>query len=76
MQHNQSSTLNMVKAKKFILKKYFDGFPTLDDLKLVEEELPPLQDTGTQYIHLFLCFVSVHILYFCRIFSSSRLHKR
>ncbi|XP_002731696.1 prostaglandin reductase 1-like [Saccoglossus kowalevskii] len=34
----------MVKAKKFILAKHFDGFPKNSDLKLLEEELPELQD--------------------------------
>ncbi|XP_014481395.1 PREDICTED: prostaglandin reductase 1-like [Dinoponera quadriceps] len=34
----------MVKAKKFILAKYFVNAPKTTDFKLVEEELPPLQD--------------------------------
>lgn len=34
----------MVKARKYILEKIFDGVPKRDDLKLVEEELPPLKD--------------------------------
>jgi len=33
-----------VKTKKFILAKHFVGEPKPDDLKLVEEELPPLQE--------------------------------
>ena len=36
----------MVKARKWILAKHFDGFPKESDLKLVEEELPELQDGG------------------------------
>jgi len=34
----------MVKTKKFILAKHFVGEPKADDLTLVEEELPPLQE--------------------------------
>lgn len=36
----------MVKATKYVLAKYFDGFPKRDDLKVVEEDLPPLKDGG------------------------------
>lgn len=36
----------MVKAKKFVLDKPFVGLPKRDDLKIVEEELPPLKDGG------------------------------
>ncbi|XP_076278691.1 prostaglandin reductase 1 isoform X2 [Lasioglossum baleicum] len=34
----------MVKAKKFVLVKHFQGEPKPTDLQLVEEELPPLQN--------------------------------
>ncbi|KAJ8927307.1 hypothetical protein NQ314_020243 [Rhamnusium bicolor] len=34
----------MVKAKVYIFDKQFDGFPKESDLKLTEEELPPLKD--------------------------------
>nr|CAD7267117.1 unnamed protein product [Timema shepardi] len=34
----------MTKAKKFILARHFDGEPKESDLKLVEEELPPIKD--------------------------------
>jgi prostaglandin reductase 1 len=36
----------MVKTKKFILAKHFDGEPKESDLNLVEEDLPPLKDRG------------------------------
>lgn len=57
----------MVKAKKFVLRKHFDGFPKPDDLELVEEELPPLKDGGkTHSIESLDCiFVCFHF----RIFS-------
>ncbi|XP_033221911.1 prostaglandin reductase 1-like [Belonocnema kinseyi] len=34
----------MVVAKKFIIAKHFEGEPKPSDLKLVEEELPPIKD--------------------------------
>ncbi|XP_070552689.1 prostaglandin reductase 1-like isoform X2 [Ptychodera flava] len=34
----------MVKARKFVLVKHFDGFAKDSDLKLVEEELPEIKD--------------------------------
>ena len=36
----------MVKAKKFVLEKPFNGFPKASDLKLVEEELRPIKNGG------------------------------
>lgn len=36
----------MVKAKKYILVRHFDGLPKKEDLKIVEEELPALKDGG------------------------------
>lgn len=62
----------MVKAKKFVLRKYFDGFPKPDDLELVEEELPPLKDGGNTHFLGYKCFI-VYILFYIllcfRIFS-------
>lgn len=37
---------NMVKARKYILAKHFDGLPKKEDLTIVEEELPTLKDGG------------------------------
>ncbi|KAK9886582.1 hypothetical protein WA026_017511 [Henosepilachna vigintioctopunctata] len=34
----------MVKGKKFVLQKHFNGFPKESDVLIQEEELPPLQD--------------------------------
>ncbi|XP_063908002.1 prostaglandin reductase 1-like isoform X2 [Zophobas morio] len=34
----------MVKAKKYIVQKQFDGLPKSTDLTIVEEELPPVTD--------------------------------
>jgi prostaglandin reductase 1 len=34
----------MVKARKYVFRKQFDGFPKESDLELVEEELPPVKD--------------------------------
>ena len=36
----------MVKAKRWILRKSFQGLPKREDLEIVEEELPPLKDGG------------------------------
>lgn len=36
----------MVKAKKFVVVKHFEGDPKPSDLKLVEEELAPITDGG------------------------------
>ncbi|XP_046959886.1 prostaglandin reductase 1-like [Vanessa cardui] len=34
----------MVKARKYVVKKYFEGVPKRSDYELVEYELPPLKD--------------------------------
>ncbi|XP_049949184.1 prostaglandin reductase 1-like [Schistocerca serialis cubense] len=34
----------MVKARKFVLARHFEGEPQLDNFRLEEEELPPLED--------------------------------
>lgn len=34
----------MVKARKYVVKKYFDGVPKRDDFEIVEHELPSLKD--------------------------------
>lgn len=36
----------MVKARAFIFEKQFIGFPKEGDLKIVEEELPPIKNGG------------------------------
>lgn len=36
----------MVKCKRWIVVKHFEGEPKISDLRLVEEELPPIQDGG------------------------------
>ena len=41
----------MVKAKVWIKVKEFSGIPTADHLKLVEEEIPELQDGGIRILH-------------------------
>ena len=41
----------MVKAKKYIVQKQFDGLPKSTDLKIVEEELPPVKDGGKLIPH-------------------------
>jgi len=36
----------MVKAKKFIMVRHFDGVPKPDNFQLVEEDLPELEVGG------------------------------
>ena len=48
----------MVIAKKFILEKHFKGKPKSSDLKIVEEELPSLQDGGTNFFLIFIPFTT------------------
>lgn len=43
---------NMVKSKKFIYAKRFDGEPKISDFELIEEELPALQDGG-KFVYVF-----------------------
>lgn len=46
-------------ARKFVLKKAFDGFPKLSDFELVEETLPKeLNDGGI--IFYISCFKSIN----------------
>ena len=35
-----------IKYRKWILKSHFEGLPKREDVDLVEEELPALQDGG------------------------------
>ena len=36
----------MVKAKKFILAKHFEGEPKQSNFKLVDEDLPEIKEDG------------------------------
>lgn len=44
----------MVKARKYVVKKYFEGVPKRDDFEIVEYELPPIQNgevlVKTEYV--------------------------
>ena len=44
----------MVRAKKFILAKHFDGFPTPENFHLIEEELPELEVGGNTTFLFFI----------------------
>ena len=39
-----------------MLKRHFDGLPTLEDFELVEEELPALQEDQFVFRSLFIRF--------------------
>lgn len=43
-----------MKGKKIILQKIFEGAPKETDVKLVEEELPPLKEGGKFLVLLLL----------------------
>lgn len=43
-----TQSCKMVKARKYVLVKYFTEKPQPTDLKLVEEELPPLKNGGRE----------------------------
>ena len=45
----------MAKAKVWIKAKEFSRTPTMDNLKLVEEELPDLKDGGIIIAHKIQC---------------------
>lgn len=36
----------MVVAKVYKIEKYFEGVPKATDLKIIEEQLPPIKDGG------------------------------
>jgi len=44
----------MVKAKKYVIDKPFDGVPTDQNIKLVEEDLPALQDGDVLFQAVYL----------------------
>ena len=44
--HAQNSLVNMALARKYVLRSHFSGFPKREDLEIVEETLPPIQDGG------------------------------
>lgn len=48
----------MAKARKYVLAKQFDGFPKREDVKIVEEELPPLKDGGKSVRTVIFQFIS------------------
>lgn len=55
---SRSVNNTMVKAKKYIFEKQFDGFPKTTDLKLVEEELPPIKDGGKKILSFIFPLIS------------------
>ena len=39
-----------VKCRKFVLRSHFSGLPKREDLEIVEETLPALQDGGIKVL--------------------------
>lgn len=56
----------MVKAKKFIYSKPFNGLPKISDFQLEEEILPELQNGGS-YSCLFFSFFLISFVCCCLI---------
>lgn len=46
----------MVKARKFVCAKIFDGEPKLSDFELQTEELPTLKDGGNLFASVFFFY--------------------
>ena len=44
LRHFRKTATKMVKGRRFVLKRHFDGLPKREDFYLVEEELPALKD--------------------------------
>jgi hypothetical protein len=59
-------SFSMVKSKRFVLTKHFDGEAKESDLQLVEEDLPPLKDRGNfsvEFAVMFLVTGSLEVLW-------------
>ena len=54
----------MVKAKQFILARHFDGMPTPENFKLIEEELPELKQGRIVTFNYFKTVLHTHFNYF------------
>ena len=55
--------MSAVKCRKYILKSHFSGMPKREDLEIVEETLPALQDGGGLSLELIcvdLCSYGFH----------------
>ena len=50
----RDSVKEMVLGRRWLLKRHFDGLPTLEDFELVEEELPALQEDQFVFRSLFI----------------------
>ena len=60
----------MVKAKKFIMVRHFDGVPKPDNFQLVEEDLPELEVGGkcqAYKILKYLLFITNLYYLLCRV---------
>lgn len=52
----------MVKAKKFLYVKRFDGEPKNSDFQLVDEDLPDIKDGGNNN---YIGSTQIHLYFFC-----------
>lgn len=51
----------MIKARKFIVLKHFNGKPKKSDLQLIEEELPSLQNGGKNLLLYHINIFNIYI---------------
>ena len=51
----KDTAMSGIKARKWVIKSHFCGWPKREDLEIVEEELPALKDEGWSII---LCAVT------------------
>ena len=66
----------MIKAKKFILTKHFDGAPKVTNFKLVEELLPELKENGKSQLIVAIKYNS-HFIKLCnRDFTGGHILER
>lgn len=54
----------MLRARKYVIMKHFNGEPKKNDLKLEEEELPPIQDGGKRIIHFYIMKIKTMTIFF------------
>ncbi len=59
-----SARSSIMLAKKFVLKKAFDGFPKLSDFELVEETLPKELKDGGMFFKGISNFPILNIMFF------------
>ena len=66
------TTTSLISSKKFILARHFKGSPQLEDIELVQEELPAVQNGGEEAVLIrdsTILQVSTYLQYSFDLFS-------